>query len=157
MARNTSNFKVVDEGRDFGKTFVLTEMSASRAEAWATRALLALMAGGVDLPEGFERTGMAGIAQVGIKALAGLKYEVVQPLLDEMWTCVQLMPDQTKPHILRPLIEEDIEEIATRIKLRAEVWTLHTGFLKAVVHSISEQSPTAAAKKAGQTTKTSRP
>lgn len=158
MARNTTNFKVTDEGRDFGKVFVLTEMPASRAEAWATRALIALIGGGIDLPAGFERTGMAGIAQIGIKALAGLNYEVVQPLLEEMWTCVQLMPDQTKPHILRPLIEEDIEEIATRIKLRAEVWTLHTGFLKAVAPSLLGQTQAATAgKKAMRTTKTSRP
>ena len=53
MARKVSNYTVTKEGRDLGKTFVITEMPASRAEAWATRALLALMAGGVELPDGF--------------------------------------------------------------------------------------------------------
>lgn len=149
MARNTANYTVTDEGRDQGRVFVLTEMPASRAESWAMRALLALMAGGVEVPPGFDRMGMAAMAEMGIKALVGLKWEVAEPLLAEMWSCVQIMPDPTKPHVIRNLIEEDIEEITTRIKLRVEVWKLHTGFLKAVVHSISEGSRPAAASKKG--------
>jgi len=104
------------------------------------RALLALMASGVEVPEGFDRMGMAAMAEVGIRALSGLKWETAEPLLLEMWECVQFMPDPSKPHVVRKLIEEDIEEIATRVKLRAEVWKLHTGFLKAVAPSISGDS-----------------
>ena len=149
MARATANYTVTDEGRDNGKVFVITEMPASKAESWAMRALLALMAGGVEVPDGFERMGMAGMAEVGIRALTGLKWEVAEPLLAEMWSCVQIMPDSSKPHIVRNLIEEDIEEITTRIKIRAEVWKLHTGFLKAVAPSISGGSRAAAARKKG--------
>jgi len=152
MARSTANFTVQDQGRDNGKVFVLTELPASKAESWAMRAILALMAGGVELPAGFDRLGMAGMAEVGIKALSGLKWEVAEPLLAEMWQCVQIMPDSSKPHVVRNLIEEDIEEIATRVKLRAEVWKLHTGFLKAVAPSISGGLPAAANKKASQNT-----
>lgn len=144
MARATAKYTVTDEGRDRGKIFVITEMPASRAESWAMRAILALMAGGIELPDGFDRMGMAGMAEVGIKALSGLKWEVAEPLLAEMWECVQFQPDAAKSHVVRPLIEEDIEEVATRIKLRAEVWKLHTGFLKAVAPSISGGSPAAA-------------
>jgi len=138
MARKVSNYTVTKEGRDLGKTFVITEMPASRAEAWATRALLALMAGGVELPDGFERMGMAGMAEVGIKAISGLKWEVAEPLLAEMFECVQIMPDKSKPSIVRDLIEQDIEEIVTRLDLRMEVWNLHTGFFQAVVQSGSK-------------------
>ena len=155
MARNVANFTITDEGRDKGKVFVLTEMPASRAESWAMRALLALMAGGVEVPDGFERMGMAGMAEVGIRALTGLKWEVAEPLLAEMWSCVQIMPDPSKTHLVRNLIEEDIEEITTRVKLRAEVWKLHTGFLKAVAPSISGGSLAAASKKGSRNTKTS--
>ena len=140
MARTTANFTIQDDGRDKGKLFVLTEMPASRAESWAMRAILALMAGGVELPDGFERMGMAGMAEVGIKALAGLRWEVAEPLLAEMWECVQIMPDPARPSLVRGLIEEDIEEILTRIKLRAEVWQLHAGFLKAVAPSALNKS-----------------
>lgn len=152
MARTVSNYTVTDEGRDNGKVFVLTEMPASRAESWAMRALLALMAGGVEVPEGFERMGMAAMAEMGIKALAGLKWEVAEPLLAEMWECVQIMPDPSKPHVVRALIEQDIEEVATRLKIRGEIWKLHTGFLKAVAPSISGGSPAAARKKASRNT-----
>ena len=152
MARNTLNYTVTDEGRDKGKTFVLTEMPASRAEAWAMRAILALLANNVELPDGFERLGMAGMAEVGIKALSGLKWDVAEPLLSEMWDCVQIMPDPSKPHVVRPLIEEDVEEITTRVKIRAEVWKLHTGFLKAVAPSISGGSLAAASKKGSRNT-----
>lgn len=137
MARATANYTVTDDGRDKGKVFVITEMPASRAESWAMRAILALMAGGVEVPEGFDRMGMAAMAEIGIKALAGLKWDVAEPLLAEMWSCVMYIPDPSKPHVIRNLIEEDIEEISTRIKIRAEVWKLHTGFLKAVAPSIS--------------------
>ena len=152
MARNTLNYTVTDEGRDKGKTFVLTEMPASKAEAWAMRALLALLANNVELPDGFERMGMAGMAEVGIKALSGIKWDVAEPLLSEMWDCVQIMPDPSKPHVVRPLIEEDVEEITTRVKIRAEVWKLHTGFLKAVAPSISGGSKAAASKRGSRNT-----
>lgn len=156
MARATTNYTVSDDGRDRGKTFVLTEMPASKAESWAMRALLALMSGDVELPDGFERMGMAGMAEVGIRALSGLTWEVAEPLLDEMMACVQFMPDPSKPHVVRALFEEDIEEVSTRIKLRAEVWKLHTGFLKAVaLFNLPESKPAAAAGKRGQNTRTS--
>lgn len=136
MSRNTVNYTVADAGRDFGKVFVITEMSASQGEAWAIRALMALIGSGVEVPDGFENLGMAAMAELGLKALSGLKWEIAEPLLSEMWACIKIMPDPSKPHVVRNLIEEDVEEIPTRVKLRAEVWKLHTGFLKAVAPSI---------------------
>lgn len=143
MARSTANVTITDDTRDKGKVFVLTEMPASQAEAWATRALMALTSSGAQIPAGYERLGLAGVAELGIKALGGLKWEDAKPLLDEMMTCVQIVPDPTKPHVVRGLIEEDIEEISTRVKLRAEVWKLHVGFLKAVAPSFSDILATA--------------
>lgn len=136
--RGTAKVTISDEGRDKGKVFIITEMPASQSESWALRAILALMAGGVDLPEGFERMGMAGMAELGIKALAGLRWEVAEPLLAEMWQCVTIQPNPDDPRIVRDLIEQDVEELATRIKLRAEVWNLHAGFLKAVGGLVSK-------------------
>ena len=131
MARKVKNYKVTDEGRDKGKVFVLTEMPALRAEAWAARALLALIAGNVQIPAGFERMGMAGLVQLGLRSLSGLKWEAAEPLLSEMLTCVQIMPDPGVPSVVRNVIDGDIEEIMTLINLRKEIWALHTDFLKA--------------------------
>ena len=136
MARSVINYTIQDKGRDFGKTFVLTEMPASKAESWAIRCILALINGGVELPEDFEQMGMAGMAEIGIQALSGLKWDIAEPLLNEMWSCVQIMPDLSKPQLVRGLIEEDIEEIATRIKLRMEIWKLHTAFFRTAAPSL---------------------
>lgn len=145
MARKTANVTIEDAGRDQGKVFILTELPASKAEAWAYRALLALIAGGVEVPDGFQNMGMAGMAEIGIRALSSLKWEVAEPLLAEMWECVRIIPDPSKPQIVRNLIEEDVEEITTRLKLRAEVWALHADFLKAVAPSLMQTAAVTAA------------
>lgn len=147
MARSVENFVVSDDSRDKGKTFVLTEMPASRAEAWAMRALLALMNSNAPLPEGFERAGMAGVAELGLKALSGLSWELLEPLMSEMMSCVQIMPDPSKPHVVRPLIEEDIEEISTRLQLRIAVWKLHVAFFKNAAPSLFDALRAGAADK----------
>jgi hypothetical protein len=133
MARKTKIYTVPDAGRDQGKSFLITEMSAARAESWAMRALLALIKNGAQVPDGFERAGMAGIAQVGLAGLSGLEYKDAQPLLAEMMSCVAIQCDPSRPNFTRALIEDDIEEIQTLVKLKAEVWAIHTDFLKAAV------------------------
>lgn len=140
MARHIANVTVEDKGRDQGKLFVIREMSSEQGEAWATRALLAIMAGGINLPENFETLGMAGLASLGIRSLAALKWEVAKPLLDEMFDCIQIVPDKRKAHVSRDLIEDDVEEIPTRYKLRLEWWKLHMGFLTAVLPSLGDQA-----------------
>jgi hypothetical protein len=146
MARKIVNFTVTGEGRDKGKLFLLTEMTASKGEAWATRVLLALMASNVNLPENFADLGMAALAELGIRALSGLKWEVAAPLLAEMFDCIEIIPDPKKTHIHRVLIEEDVEEIQTRVILRMEVWKLHMGFLMAVIPSLERTVKKAATK-----------
>lgn len=153
--RKTANYTVRDEGRDHGKLFHLTEMSASRAESWATRVLLALLASNPNIPENFEELGMSGLAELGMRSLGSLRWEVAEPLLAEMLECVQIIPDSSKPHVVRPLIEDDIEEVLTRFKLRMEVWGLHMDFLRAVVPSILGSNRGAAAAGRGRVTKTS--
>ena len=141
--RKTAQYKVTDKGRDEGKTFLLTEMTARQGEEWAMKVLLALMASNVNLPEGFENLGMAALAEMGLKALTGLKWEVLEPLLAEMMNNIEIIPDPTKTHVHRPLIEDDIEEILTRLNLRAEVWNLNMGFLAAVAPSLLGKKPAA--------------
>jgi hypothetical protein len=153
--RKIANYSVTTEGRDKGKLFLITEMSAARSESWATRILLALIGANVELPENFSELGMAGLAELGMRSLSGLKWEVAEPLLAEMMECIQIIPDPSKTHVVRPLIDDDIEEVLTRINLRMEVWKLHMDFLSAVAPSISSKAPGAAAVQ-GRVTKTSR-
>lgn len=122
--RKEASITIETPGRDQGKTFVLTEMPASKAEAWGARLMLALSRAGVDVPDGFFEMGMAGVAVMGLKAMGGLSWEVAKPLLDEMMACVRIKVNAG----VRDLIEEDIEEVKTRLRLRDEVINLHLSF-----------------------------
>lgn len=145
MARHTANFTGTID-RDKGRAFLITEMVSSKGEAWAMRVLMALLAANVNIPEDFTSLGMAGLAQMGFRALGALKWEVAEPLLAEMMDCVAFIPDLQKPHILLRDLDNAIEEIPTRLQLRMEVWNLHTGFLQAVAPSLVAKVKAAAAK-----------
>jgi hypothetical protein len=146
------------EGRDKGKHFLITEMSAAQGESWAYRAVLALMNSNAEMPKDFEKTGMAGLAQMGIRGLVGLPWFVAEPLLEEMMSCVQIIPDFPKYKIPRPLNPDagqenhDIEEIKTRMELRLEIFKLHVDFSQAAVQSLMSKARSAAKKRSGTET-----
>lgn len=151
--RNIVDVTIHDEGRDKSKVFRITEMPASKAEEWALKAIMALTKAGVDVPAG---SGMAGIASVGLQALGTLNFPDVKSLLDEMFSCVARLPDPHNLSLVRPLVEDDTEEVATRLRLRAEVFTLHTGFSFAGAPSTTSSSGTPAATQRSRHRKTSR-
>ena len=128
MSRKVIDYTVLDEGRDQGKVFQIREMSASQAEMWAARAFFAMARNGIDIPDEIVDAGMVGIASFAIKAICGMTFDEARPLLDEMMACVKVMPDPNRPEVVRALIEDDIEEVRTRLKLRKEVFKLHTDF-----------------------------
>ena len=128
--RKTATIVIDAPGRDHGKVFLLQEMPAMKAEKWAIRAFLALARNGVEIPDDLASAGLAGIAAMGIKAFGGMTYADVEPLVDEMFTCVSIIPDATRPQVVRALITDDIDEIATLLHLRKEVFALHVDFSK---------------------------
>lgn len=118
-------------GRDAGKVFYIREMSAAQAEWWAIRAGMAMARSGVDLPDNFADMGIAAMAGTGLKMVSQIPPAEAKPLLDELMECVQCVPDAANQNIKRRLIDDDIEEIATRLKLRAEVFKMHVDFFQA--------------------------
>ena len=113
----------ITEGRDAGKKYQITEMSAEAAEWWAFRALQAIASSEVDLN---LQAPMAELARTGLKALASVSPAQAKPLLEEMMSCVQiLVPATQKP---RALLDGDIEDVKTRFLLRKAVMELHLGF-----------------------------
>lgn len=118
---------ITEDGRDKGKTFVIKEMPASQAEWWAIRVFQAVTRAGIDVPEVIAGGGMAGIAMMGIRGFANLPPHDLKDLMDEMFTCMYIQRNND-PNIVQRLLEEDIEEIKTRLKLREEWFELHTGF-----------------------------
>ena len=135
MARNTATIVIDAAGRDHGKVFRLTELPALQAEKWAVRAFLAMSHNGIEIPEDIANSGLAGIAAIGIKAIGAMAFSDAEPLLDEMFTCVSIIPDAARPNVVRALIADDIEEVGTRFRLRKEVFALHTDFFKAAAPS----------------------
>jgi hypothetical protein len=142
MTRKTLTYTVTAEGRDKGKAFLITEMPAAQGEEWATRALFTAMNCGVEVPDDLLSAGLAGLSALGIKSLTKVPFDMVKPLFDEMMGCVQIIPDRANPNFVRPLIEDDIEEIGTRLMLRKAVLTLHMDFFR--VAAPSKQAPDAA-------------
>lgn len=130
--RKTLTYTVTDEGRDKGKQFILTEMPATQAERWGMRALMALIKSGVDLPEGVASGGLQALAVFGFRAFGAMSFADAEPLLDEMMACVTYVPDPGRPQVVRRLMDDDIEEVVTRLKLRAEIFKLHVNFSAAV-------------------------
>lgn len=125
MARKVVSVTVDFEGRDKGKVFIITEMPASKAERWSARALGALLSAGVDVPDNIIAAGSQAVAHFGLSIFARMDFDAAQPLLDEMMDCVQIQPS---PGVTRRLIEDDIEEVLTRLYLRKEVFQLILGF-----------------------------
>lgn len=134
MARKTEIYVVTKDGRDKGKRFLITEMSAMRAERWATRALLALTKSGENLDYvRSEKGGMAALAVAAIRGLQHLNFDDADPLMMEMMDCVQIIPDPKHPETARPLVQndaegDDIEEVETRVILKQRVFKLHSDF-----------------------------
>lgn len=128
MARKVKQYVENATGRDQGKIYVITEMPASQGEKWAMRAFMAMAQSGMEVPEDLAAMGFAGLIRMGVTCIAKAPYALAEPLIDEMMACVKIMPSASNPGVIRPLIEDDIEEIPTRLKLRAEVLSLHSGF-----------------------------
>ncbi len=120
------------DNSDKGKVFRLTRMSAVQSEKWAWRAISALGKSGIDMPEELFAFKMEVVAAVGIHMLMRAPWGEVEPLLDEMKTCIEFKPDNAKP-VFRPLVDSDIDEPVTILWLRDEVMHLHTGFSPAAM------------------------
>ena len=136
MARKVKEVIITAPGRDENKIFIITESPVTQAEKWAIRAFMGLAKAGIEIPDNVESAGLAGIAMLGMKALASMDFREAEPLLDEMMSCVAIRPDPTNSFV-RARVENDIEEISTILKLRMEVFSLHTGFSLAADQSAS--------------------
>jgi hypothetical protein len=146
--RKTKDITIEAEGRDNGKVFKITEMPSEKAEKFAARALLALLRSGMQIPDEVAGAGLRGLAAVGVTAFSrvDLDWSTIEPLLDEMMTCVLIYPPTAGLPPRKP-ISDDIEEISTRITLRREVLELHLGFsiadkLKSLHESAKSQGTT---------------
>ena len=136
MGRKTKTV-VASYGRDANKNYLITEMSAAQAEKWGMRALLLFQGSGETIPMEVRGLGMVGVAIIGFNAFmrANIDPDKLEPLLDEMMGCVQIVRDHSaadkttgRPVAHKIISDNDIEEIQTRLWLRSEVLGLHCDF-----------------------------
>lgn len=138
MARKTELVTIDTPGRDHGKTFVITEMSADRGARWAYRALLALTNVGASIPDEMLHAGFAGVAAMQaiipdlFRALGKLEFDRAEPLLAELLGCVQYQPPGLPKQALMAGELCQIEEIATFPLLHWRTLSLHVDFSEAV-------------------------
>ena len=124
MARKEITYTVSDEGRDKGKKFLITEMSARKAEEFALRAFSSAVACGIKNDKTDPSQGMLALAKIGYALIVTMPYEYSQPLLDQLMSCVKIQ----EQHITRDVLEVDVEEVATYLKLKKAAYDLHVSF-----------------------------
>ncbi|UOO77925.1 hypothetical protein LVJ85_05545 [Neisseria sp. Dent CA1/247] len=127
MALKTKTI-TIENGRDAGKQFIITEMPAAKIDNWAMRVLLALAGAGIDVAEANQ--GMMGLARVAFAALGKIPHDVALPLLDELLDCVQIIPQGGRPRPLDLVSLNDVEDFANLWMFRKEVFNLHIDFLQ---------------------------
>lgn len=124
-------------GRDAGKVFLITEAPATQAEKWAWKVIIALKGTTAQVPETIAPLGMVAVAIRGINSFlaSDVSFERIEPLLDELMTCVQIVRDprardkSTGGPIATALVSaDDIEEVRTVAWLRSEVLRIHANF-----------------------------
>lgn len=113
------------EGRDKGRSYILTEMPALKAEKWARHAIAAMSREDLDARGEIQQLGMLGFVLVGMQALAGGKIDQVDALMDDMLPQIKIVEEA----VTRPLGGDgDIWELSTLYRLRKELIELHMGF-----------------------------
>lgn len=117
----------IDSGRDAGKTFKIREMPVSRLEKWSARALLALFAGNVPMDIARQAAGSNAIALVSslVAGLGTLRWDDVEPLYDDLLSCVFRVPDPARPDTVVALntanVDAQVQDLSTLLRLRIAV------------------------------------
>ncbi|EKN3386119.1 hypothetical protein ACPSVR_004278 [Yersinia enterocolitica] len=130
MSRKQITYTVEDEGRDKGKEFIITEMSAWDAEELSEEIYRAMGHGEFNsLPADVVAMGVAGLATVGISVLAAAPASVSRPISDRILSTVEIVITNEGKDINRAIKPLDFEEISTIRTLKDKVFELNFGFL----------------------------
>jgi hypothetical protein len=128
MSAREKQVTITAPGADFGKTFLITKMFAYDWVKWTSRAALAVSRSGGNVPVGLIQQGMAGLIGFGIQALFACEWADAEPLMDQLFACVQYCPDANGKPVVLKLRSWDIEEQSTIHFLFGEVASFHLGF-----------------------------
>lgn len=130
MARKEVTFIVDAEGRDKGKEFLITEMSAYDADEMSQDIFRAMGDSGFSsIPADVIAMGCAGLATVGLSVLSASSPEVARSMRDRLMATVQVVITHKGEQQVRPVNPIDFEEVATIRTLMDKVFKVNFDFL----------------------------
>ncbi|ELY4670909.1 hypothetical protein ACOJBQ_003907 [Cronobacter muytjensii] len=130
MARKEIPYVVMDENRDKGKEFIITEMSAWDADELAQDIFRAMGdCNYTGIPADVIAMGCAGLATVGLSVLSASSPEVSRQLRDRLLSTVQIVITHDGDRQIRAVKSIDFEEVSTIRSLMDKVFKVNFDFL----------------------------
>lgn len=131
MARKEIPFIVEEEGRDKGKEFLITEMSAWDADSLAQDIFRAMGDSNYSsIPADVIAMGCAGLATVGLSVISASSPEVARQLRDRLMSTVDIViTNDGKLQQRKVNGSLDFEEVSTIRSLLDKVFQVNFDFL----------------------------
>ena len=131
MARKEIPFIVETEGRDKGKEFLITEMSAWDADSLAQDIFRAMGDSNYSsIPRDVIAMGCAGLATVGLSVISASSPEVARQLRDRLMSTVDIIITNDGQRQQRKVNGSlDFEEVSTIRSLLDKVFQVNFDFL----------------------------
>ncbi|WP_213732629.1 hypothetical protein [Citrobacter europaeus] len=131
MARKEITFIVEEEGRDKGKEFLITEMSAWDADSLAQDIFRAMGESNYSsIPADVIAMGCAGLATVGLSVISASSPEVARQLRDRLMSTVDIIITNDGKRQQRKVNGSlDFEEVSTIRSLLDKVFQVNFDFL----------------------------
>lgn len=130
MARKEIPFIVEEEGRDKGKEFLITEMSAWDADSLAQDIFRAMGESNFSgIPSDVMSMGCAGLATIGVNVVSASSPEVARQLRDRLMSTVQIVITHDGNRQMREVKPIDFEEVSTIRTLMDQVFKVNFEFL----------------------------
>ncbi|WP_437609685.1 hypothetical protein [Erwinia sp. V71] len=130
MARKEVPFIVDDEGRDKGKEFLITEMSAWDADEMAQDIFRAMGDSKFsEIPPDVIAMGCAGLATVGLSVISASSPDVARMLRDRLMATVQIIITNNGSQQVRAVKSIDFEEVSTIRQVMDKVFKVNFDFL----------------------------
>ncbi|EAM8301879.1 hypothetical protein FYP34_04150 [Salmonella enterica] len=131
MARKEIPFIVEEEGRDKGKEFLITEMSAWDADSLAQDIFRAMGDSNYSsIPDDVIAMGCAGLATVGLSVISASSPEVARQLRDRLMSTVDIIITSEGQRQQRKVNGSlDFEEVSTIRSLLDKVFEINFNFL----------------------------
>lgn len=131
MSRKEIVYIVEDEGRDKGKEFVITEMSAWDADSLAQDIFRAMGDSEFSsIPPDVISMGCAGLATVGLSVISASSPEIARTLRDRLMSTVDIIITTEKTRERRGVKGAlDFEEVSTIRTVLDKVFQVNFNFL----------------------------